>query len=260
MDTPFVALLAGLLYAVATVARPRVRPGPLLGVILAAILCGALAIESAVARPGGFVLPLGAALALFGWLLSVAHLPLRRRWRLQPIDTVVWLTAAVMIPAGLLISTDATDVTSALSAALRVHIGISLLAWALLTLAALQTIAATWQSHRLRNHQTPAFDEPLMTMEQASFKLLGLGWILLLIGVASGFLFVDNFLTQHLAHKTAFTLLAAVLFGVLLLGRQLRGWRGDQALRWILAAWVMLAVGYAGVKWILESVLERSWS
>ncbi len=224
------------------------------------LLLGAFAIESVVSTPGGLRLGLGPVLALFVWMVTVTHLPLRQRLRLSHLDFPLWMGAAVAIPVGVLIGDAPAAPVEQLSTALRTHILLSLLAWAVLTLAALQAIACAMQSHRLRAHREPLFPQPLMTMEQNSFRLIGIGWVLLVGGIATGFLFVENFLTQHLAHKAALTILATILFGVLLAGRALRGWRGDQALRWVLAAWVMLFVGYAGVKLILEYGLQRSWS
>ncbi|NIL94787.1 MAG: hypothetical protein GTO71_10215, partial [Woeseiaceae bacterium] len=52
------------------------------------------------------------------------------------------------------------------------------------------------------------------------------GFAGLLIAVTSGLVFVEDLFAQHLAHKTILSLLALLLFGVLLVGRLFAGWRG----------------------------------
>ena len=260
MNTSFVVLLIPVLYLSAAALRWRAATQAALISTLAAILATAAALDANVSDPMGLHLGLGPITALFFWLLTVTHLGLRRQLTLAHLDLPVLLSAAVAVPAGLLVRDAPVPVIEPMSTALRAHILLSLLAWVVLTLAAWQSIACALQSHRLRNHREPLFATPLMRMEQISFRLIGIGWALLVGGIATGFLFVENFLAQHLVHKAAFTIIATVLFGILLAGRALRGWRGDQALRWVLVAWVLLFVGYAGVKLILEYGLHRTWS
>ena len=89
--------------------------------------------------------------------------------------------------------------------------------------------------------------------------MLAEGFILLGLALATAFLFVDDLLGQHLLHKTVLSVFAWALFGVLLWGRWRRGWRGRTALRWTLAAFALLALGYFGSKLVLELILDRRW-
>lgn len=264
MDTTFAALLCSLLFLGAAAWRWRSGAAPTLAgpqwLVLLAVLAAAVALDSALNATQGLQLGLGPMLATFAWLIVLVHLPLRQRMQLQPLDLPIWVGAGLLIPAGLLLPTDSVPHSTQLTLALRLHILLSLLAWATLTIATLQSGACALQSHRLRAHRQPIWPTPLLRMEAHLFRLIGIGWLLLVSAIATGFLFVDDFFAQHLVHKVAFTVLAAVLFGTLLVGQALRGWRGDQALRWVWAAWVTLFVGYAGVKWILEDLLQRSWS
>lgn len=260
MNTTLAALLSAALFLLASVARYRSNSPASRGAALGGAFLAAFAIEAAITTPAGMVLGVGPMLALFAWFMVLAHLLLRNRLQLHPLDISVWTLAALAVALGILSHEPAGTGSGELSTALRAHIVMSLAAWAVLSLAAMQAIAGSVQAHRLRAHQSALFDLPLTALEQSSFRLLTIGWVLLVGGVATGFLFVENFIAQHLAHKAFLTIFATALFGVLLIGRSLRGWRGDQALRWIVAAWVMLGVGYAGVKLILEYGLDRSWS
>ena len=68
---------------------------------------------------------------------------------------------------------------------------------------------------------------------------------------------MDDMFAQHLAHKTVLTLLSFTVWGILLWGRYRWGWRGKQALRWILAGFVVLILAYFGSKFVLEILLDR---
>ena len=59
-------------------------------------------------------------------------------------------------------------------------------------------------------------------------------------------------------HKTVFALISWVLFGALLLGRRLWGWRGKLAQRWTLAGFAALMLAYVGSRFVVEVLLQRS--
>jgi ABC-type uncharacterized transport system permease subunit len=78
--------------------------------------------------------------------------------------------------------------------------------------------------------------------------------------VSSGVAFVDNLFAQHLVHKTALSILALLLFGSLIAGRHLAGWRGKRAIYLYLWGFVILCLAYFGTRFVLEEILGRSWS
>ena len=57
---------------------------------------------------------------------------------------------------------------------------------------------------------------------------------------------------------SVFAVTAWVLFGVLLAGRRLRGWRGRTALRLTLAGFTVLLFAYVGSRFVIEVVLQRA--
>ena len=77
------------------------------------------------------------------------------------------------------------------------------------------------------------------------------------IAIVSGLVFLQNFFAQHLAHKTAFSLLSWCLFTVLLLGHRLYGWRGRSAAGWTLGGFSALVLAYLGSKFVLDVLLHR---
>ncbi len=144
----------------------------------------------------------------------------------------------------------------------HVHAAISILAWAVLSLAALQAVILAWQEHRLRTRRPGGALRTLAsldTQERWLFRLVGIGFFLLSLSLASGFMFVQNMLAQHLAHKTVLSCIAWAIFGALLWGRRRHGWRGQTAVRWCLGGFAVLALAYFGSRWILEVLLDQRW-
>lgn len=145
---------------------------------------------------------------------------------------------------------------------LTAHILVSMFAYGLLAVGAIVAIFARIQDRRLRQRQLSSVNAlftPLETTESLLFGITAAGFLTLLIGVLSGLLFVDNLFAQHLVHKTVLSLLALVMFGVLLVGRRFAGWRGRTAISLYLWSFAVLCLAYFGSRVVLESVLGRSW-
>jgi ABC-type uncharacterized transport system permease subunit len=58
-----------------------------------------------------------------------------------------------------------------------------------------------------------------------------------------------------LSHKVLLSLLAFVVLVVLLVTHRLTGMRGRRAARWVLAGYLLLTLGYSGVKFVKDVLL-----
>jgi ABC-type uncharacterized transport system permease subunit len=58
-------------------------------------------------------------------------------------------------------------------------------------------------------------------------------------------------------HKIVFALLSWAVFGALLAGRAVFGWRGRTALRWTFTGFVMLLLASVGSLFVVEVILRR---
>jgi len=96
-------------------------------------------------------------------------------------------------------------------------------------------------------------------MEHFLFQLIAAGFALLTLALFTGLIFVQNLFAQHLVHKTVLSLLAWLVFAVLLWGRWRFGWRGRTAIRWTLGGFASLMLAYFGSKLVLELILGRHW-
>jgi ABC-type uncharacterized transport system permease subunit len=143
---------------------------------------------------------------------------------------------------------------------LNIHIILSICAYSLLSIAALQAIILAIQDHQLK-HKHPVrvmgIFPPMQTMEELLIELLWVGFFLLSMALATGFMFVHDIFGQHLSHKTALSIVAWFIYGLVLFGRWSWGWRGKQLVRWTLGGFVVLMLAYFGTKFVLELVLQR---
>jgi ABC-type uncharacterized transport system permease subunit len=145
---------------------------------------------------------------------------------------------------------------------IRAHVLISLFAYGLLTVGAIVAVFALQQDRRLRTGKFASGNTlfaPLETTEKMLFGVTAAGFATLLLAVVSGFAFVEDLFAQHLVHKTALSLLALFLFGVLLGGRLFAGWRGTRAVYLYLWGFAILGLAYFGSRVVLEELLNRSW-
>jgi ABC-type uncharacterized transport system permease subunit len=195
-----------------------------------------------------------AALSIVGVLLLAALS--------KPVDKlgiIVFPLAAFIVLLKLALPEE-THILKTHSWKMNLHILSSMLAYSFLNIAALQAIVVAMQDWRLRNHQPGRVIRalpPLQTMEKLLFQLIAAGFALLSVSLASGFMFVENLFAQHLVHKTVLSIIAWLVFGVLLGGRAWRGWRGQIAIRWTLGGFVSLLLAYFGSKMVLEWILNR---
>lgn len=144
------------------------------------------------------------------------------------------------------------------STGLKIHVLVSIVAYSLLGLAALMSIILAIQNRLLHNHHPGGLLKhlpPLQTMEKLLFDSITAGFIGLSIALATGFLFLENLFAQHLVHKTVLAMIAWLVFGILLIGRLLMGWRGRTAIRWTLSGFAALMLAYFGSKFVLEFLI-----
>jgi len=143
---------------------------------------------------------------------------------------------------------------------LQFHILLSVASYSIFVIAALQAVILAIQDHQLRNKRPVMIMlvlPPMQTMELLLVQLLAIGFFLLSLSLATGMMFVHDIFTQHLAHKTILSILAWLIFALVLWGRLTWGWRGKKLIRWTIGGFVVLMLAYFGSKFVLELVLQR---
>jgi ABC-type uncharacterized transport system permease subunit len=202
------------------------------------------------------------ALSLLGWTLAVLACLVSIDKQNRVLGAILMLSAAVGAALGTVHGVGRSYAEATLGWELTAHILLSMAAAALLFAAAVTAILLVILDRRLRMRRIADLSSalpPLDALEKIMFRLVAAGFGLLTLALITGFVFVTNLFTQNLVQKTVLSLIAWLIFGVLLIGRLRFGWRGRSAVRWTLSGFGILAVAYFGVKFVLEDLFGRHW-
>ena len=266
MSVTLLAPLAALLYLAATglqlmhiSQQTRQIDRGVFALGLMALLLHAVIAWDSVIQDEGVNLGFYKVSALLFLVINLACITSLARRPLQNLLIALFPLSALAV----LVATFAPDtsaVVSHLSGGMLLHVSSSILAYAVLTLAAIQSGLLAIQDHQLKHRHTRGIIQilpPLQLMESMLFELLWIGVTLLSIAIVSGVVFIDDIFAQSLVHKTVLTIIAWLLFSLLLWGHYQLGWRSQTAVRLTLAGFVLLMLAFFGSKLVLELVLHR---
>jgi ABC-type uncharacterized transport system permease subunit len=239
---------------------PEVRMDAVL-VPIALVLHGMLVYRGLVTDQG---LDLGVAnaISLIVWLTVLIY------WlaglAFQGLSSILGLMAPVALLAVLFQAAIPTHhyVTYTASPLFTAHFAIAMLAYSLFIVATVHAVVMLAEEKWLHRGVMPPFLKslpPLLEMEALLFRILLAAFVLLTLTVVSGLFFSEQLFGKPLTftHKTVFGILSWLVFGGLLAGHHLRGWRGRTAVIWTLTGFVLLMLAYVGSKVVLELVLQR---
>lgn len=264
----FLYIIAATTFALGRLPANAGKEKPLLTVAYLTAIMGVawhgVVLWQTIAAPYGLALTIGKTASLIGLQLALIGLLGASEATLRGLVGGLFLLAAFAAPlAGMQPETGLPGAANPVDWQIRSHVLISLFAYGLLSVGAIVALFALVQEKRLQAGKLSAVNQlfaPLETTEKLLFGITSGGFLALLLAVSSGFAFVDNLFAQHLVHKTALSLLALILFGILVAGRQFAGWRGKRAVYLYLWGFVILCLAYFGSRYVLEEVLGRSWS
>ena len=222
--------------------------------------CHGISVFNNVTYGGSINVSLATSVSLIGFQLAVIGTIAALSAELRGVSAGLLLLAA---PTGLAASLIPTiDSGGSLSWQLQTHVFSALFAYGLLATGAIIALYALIQDRRLRAAKLSRVSNlfaPLETTERVLHGVTSTGIAVLAMSVALGITFVQNLFTQSLVHKFVLSLLALLVFGVLLVGRHMWGWRGKRAIYLYLGGFVLLCLAYFGSRVILEVILGRSW-
>lgn len=183
----------------------------------------------------------------------------RHTWRLTP------LFAGYMLVLALIGLAWQHTPTVAMAHAIEnqwliLHIGFAVVTYALVTLGSISALAAFVQERALKNKAKPMLEGRLPAVTDCDRLVtifLTVGEIVLGFGLVSGI--VLNISSGHSAltldHKTVFTIATFIILGGLLISQAKYGLRGRKAARIVLLAYLLLTLGYPGVKFVTDVLL-----
>lgn len=142
--------------------------------------------------------------------------------------------------------------------AIGIHALISVLAYSLCGLVILQALIFSSQERGLRRHRSWFWFDWIPALEKNEnlfYTLSHFAFWGLSLSILSGMIVLENWLAQHVSHKTVFTLLAWCIFGVLLKFRKRYNMTPQHSANWAVGACLLLIIGVVGSKIVLEFIL-----
>jgi len=138
------------------------------------------------------------------------------------------------------------------------HITLALVAYCILVIATLYAFQVSYINIKLKEKKLVAVSHlpPLMQVEKQLFVILLIGTVFLFISELTGFAFLENFLAKNNAHKTVLSLMALLLYLVILWGHYKKGWRGHKVLVMTNTATGLLTLAYFGSRFVKEFLLS----
>lgn len=222
---------------------------------IVALLLHALLLGSLLPVAQGINLSFFNSLTLFAWVIGLVGVIVGVRNKLEFIGLIIFpicfisIILALAFPGPVLRPVD-------LSLLLDIHILLSIVAYGLLSSAALLALVLALQDYQLHQHKTGRLGNllpPLLSVERLMFQLIMAGFGLLTLALITGFMFTADWFN----HKILFSCLAWLVFLVLLIGRYVAGWRGRKAIRWTLGGVLALMLAFFGTKLVVEFILGK---
>lgn len=180
-------------------------------------------------------------------------------WRLTPLMTpymallaiiaIIWSQAPEGRPLG-----------GAPGGWIQAHILVSVATYALVTIAAVSALAAFLQERALKTKNPTALTRLLPSVSESEsllVRLLIIGEIVLGLGLATGMAsqYQESGAFIDLDHKSILSVFAFVVIGGLLATHFTSGTRGRRITRLVLLAYLLLTLGYLGVKFVTDVLL-----
>jgi ABC-type uncharacterized transport system permease subunit len=195
----------------------------------------------------GFSASVWATLAVSTLLYAGVAAIAAQAWRLAP------LFAGYMFLLGLIAVVWQTAPGRALNA-------VSVVTYGLVTIAAVAALAAFVQERALKRRRPTALTRVLPPVADCEFlvvRLLMIGEGVLSIGLVTGMILAYRETGQILPfdHKTVLSIAAFVVIAGLLVAHYRSGMRGRRAARVVLLAYLLLTLGYPGVKFVTDVLM-----
>ncbi|MBF0381509.1 MAG: cytochrome c biogenesis protein CcsA [Magnetococcales bacterium] len=186
-------------------------------------------------------------------------------WRLrrQITRTAGLLLLPLMVfslGASQLLPADGSKLQALTDPLLIAHLALSLLSYGLFSIAAILALMDAFQEHALRTKRFGKLFNllpPLDALEETLFLMVRMGFVLLTIAITTGSLYsyYISGIFFTLTHKVVFTWATWLVFGTLIVGNHLWGWRGTKASKFTISGYIFLALAFLGVKFVSDILL-----
>ena len=243
-------LAAAAAYAVPAAAAARLSEQAARGALVAAwLLHGLTLVWGLVGESPHF--GWAQALSFTAWLVLTVYVVERQVFpQLQSRLALAGLGAIALLPA---LVFPGRPLHMASSPWLPVHLALGIASYGMVAAAVVHASLMSRAEKQMRLAADATAGIPLLTLERLTFRFTSAGFVLLSLTLAAGMVSGQ----WRWDHKTVLTLLAWIVFALLLVGRARFGWRGRKAVRVLYAGSLLLLLGYVGSRFVLEVILRR---
>ncbi|MDC9588472.1 inner membrane protein YpjD [Xenorhabdus sp. XENO-10] len=145
------------------------------------------------------------------------------------------------------------------SVELFIHIGLALLSYATLLIAALYALQLGWLDYQLKKKKLTFTSgiPPLMTIERKMFHITQVGVILLTLTLCTGIMYMDDVFSKENIHKSVLSIIAWFVYVILLWGHYHEGWRGKRVIWFNLIGAFILTLAFFGSRLLQEMMVYQ---
>ncbi len=153
-----------------------------------------------------------------------------------------------------------TETPASAAAWLNLHIAVSVLTYALVTLAAMAALGVFLHERALKARKPSRLTAILPSVsegERLQLRLLTASAVVLGLGLVSGMVIelLDRGVILEFTHKVLLSILSFAVILALLIAHRVTGLTGRRAARVLLLAYLLLTLGYPGVKFVTDVII-----
>ncbi len=193
-------------------------------------------------------------------VFAIVALLNEKAWRLTPLLTPYMAVLAVFAIVWQQVPVSRPLEIAAPRGWIEAHILVSVSTYALVTIAAVSALGAFLQERALRNKKPTSLTRLLPSVAESEgllVRLLAISEVVLALGLATGMATQYSETGQMIAwdHKAILSITAFAVIGVLLIAHFTSGVRGRLVTRFVLLAYLLLTLGYPGVKFVTDVLI-----
>ncbi|ARD21567.1 MULTISPECIES: cytochrome C assembly family protein [Shewanella] len=222
-----------------------------------AVVLHGIALSQTIYTAEGQNFSLTNVISLVNWIIAFSFTIIMHRLKVIVVVPVVYACSVIsvavlwLIPPQYIIHFDGHPEILA-------HIVLSLMAYSALMIAALYAIQLWLIQNKLKNKKTmmsPGMP-PLMTVEKQLYHLVTIGVMLLTLSLATGFIFLEDMFEDGKGHKAILSILAWVVYSIMLWQHYTIGCRIRTAVIYTLSGAALLSLAYFGARIVTELILR----
>lgn len=255
----FFYFIAGTIAAMQLFSPHKVNKRCFFIAVTPAIFCHATWLYQHIIIQSGQNLPMLNVLALVAFIVSLLSTFANQRFNTGVLLPVVYgFTVLIFVGVICLPGNYVTHLET--HPQIATHIILALFAYSILSIASLLALQLAYLDYRLKNRKNPLTKiqmPPLMTLEKSLFQFILIGFILLSGTLVTGFIFLEDMFAQGKAHQAVLSIIAWIIYAILLWGRFSRGWRGRLIVYITIIGSSLLTLAYFGSRFVREILLMQ---